>query len=60
MISFGARSCACRNKSICSRHSALQQRYRCALIGSALAAPYYYPYGYYGNYGYGNYGRTAA
>ena len=25
-----------------------------ALIGSALAAPYYYPYGYYGNYGYGN------
>ena len=23
-----------------------------ALIGSALAAPYYYPYGYYGNYGY--------
>jgi hypothetical protein len=28
-----------------------------ALIGSALAAPYYYPYGYYGNYGYGNYGN---
>jgi len=27
-----------------------------AIIGSALAAPYYYPYGYYGNYGYGNYG----
>ena len=25
-----------------------------AIIGSALAAPYYYPYG---NYGYGNYGN---
>ena len=32
-----------------------------ALIGSALAAPYYYPYGYYGNYGnygYANYGYS--
>lgn len=26
-----------------------------ALVGSALAAPYYYPYGYYGYYGYGPY-----
>ena len=31
-----------------------------ALIGSALAAPYYYPYGNYGygNYGYANYGYS--
>ena len=28
-----------------------------AIIGSALAAPYYYPYGY-GNYGYSNYGYS--
>jgi hypothetical protein len=26
-----------------------------AIVGSALAAPYYNPYGYYGYYGYGPY-----
>jgi len=29
------------------------------IIGTALAAPPYYPYGYYGPYPYGPYGRCA-